>query len=360
MRIIKKLKGIFLQHISNKKNIPFDINNTKSVMVIKYDRIGDMVVTTPIFREIKLAKPHIHISVLSSKKNYDVIKLNPHIDNIYVKPHKQPIRNLSLLLHIRSQNFDACIDLENSTLYESIFLLKIIRPKKIISIHKDGRYNIPGHNLKLYDFLTDNNKDDHCGEAYLKTINFLNIAPKSSKFDMFYTNNQKEYAVQFLHNFSNTIKIGINLKGSWDGKIIHEEELRIICNKLYKNYKNIIIIILVEPAEIQNHHNIVNRIGLPFVIQSYTTESILDAAALIDHLDLVITPDTSIVHIAAAFDTPIVTIHENNKETYIEMGPRSTLSRTVFSKTRDGLYGYSPEKVAKYGAELIDIMVKYK
>ena len=43
-----------------------------------------MVVSTPIFRELKISYPNISISVLASKANKDVIKNNPYIDkNIY-------------------------------------------------------------------------------------------------------------------------------------------------------------------------------------------------------------------------------------------------------------------------------------
>ena len=94
--------------------------------------------------------------------------------------------------------------------------------------------------------------------------------------------------------------------------------------------------------------------NLPYVIQSYSTNTILDAAALINKLDVIITPDTSITHIASAVDTDIVTIHENNMDTHRLMGPTSKLSKTVFSRTYDGLYDYSAIDVAKNAILIIN------
>ncbi|MDC0597140.1 hypothetical protein OAP43_05215 [Candidatus Pseudothioglobus singularis] len=65
------------------------------------------------------------------------------------------------------------------------------------------------------------------------------------------------------------------------------------------------------------------------------TKSILDVAALIKHQDLVITPDTSIVHIASSFNIPIVTIHENNWDSHQLFSPTSEYCRTFFSEFSD-------------------------
>ena len=73
----QKIKAYLLKMITNKKNILFDIRQSKSVLILKYDRIGDMIVSTPIFRKLKTEYPDISISVLASKENRDVIKHNP-------------------------------------------------------------------------------------------------------------------------------------------------------------------------------------------------------------------------------------------------------------------------------------------
>ena len=86
---------------------------------------------------------------------------------------------------------------------------------------------------------------------------------------------------------------------------------------------------------------------------SYKTNTILDVAALIKCLDLVITPDTSIVHIASAFNTPIVTIHEDNQDSYQLFSPTSNLNKTVFSPKKDALEGYDVQKVIEYSNQFI-------
>ena len=107
----KKFKAFLLRFLTNKKKVNFDIKKSKSVLILKYDRIGDMVVTTPIFRELKEAFPDISISVLASESNKDVVKYNPYIDHIYTNYKNSIFGDLPSLLKLRKKSFDVCIEL---------------------------------------------------------------------------------------------------------------------------------------------------------------------------------------------------------------------------------------------------------
>ena len=152
--------------------------------------------------------------------------------------------------------------------------------------------------------------------------------------------------------------IGINLEGAVRGKKIKFSELFQICQGLYQNDKNIQIIILSSPNKFQILKEKVKKMSLDYVVISHKTESILDVAALIKKLDLIITPDTSIVHIASAFNKPIVTIHENNQDSYKLFSPTSKLHRTVFSKSKDDLNDFSVELLLSYCFKLINLNTK--
>jgi ADP-heptose:LPS heptosyltransferase len=72
-------------------------------------------------------------------------------------------------------------------------------------------------------------------------------------------------------------------------------------------------------------------------------------------MQLIITPDTSIAHVASALNKPLVTIHENNIDSYHLFAPTSELNKTVFSKTKNSLNGFSVNKLLKYSKELISL-----
>ena len=349
----KKIKAKLLKLLTKKHDIEFNLADAKKILVLKYDRIGDMIVATPIFRELKKKYPDISISVLASKGNRDVLKYNPYIDNIYTNYKNSLLGDFSSLLNLRKERFDVCIELEHSVIPHAILRLRIINPKKVISIHKDGRYGVKGSELQLYDFYTKKDKKGHFGKIWLDTLNFFKVKPVSNKYDIFLSNEERNKAKEFVSNIGSKIKIGINLEGSFKEKQIQPEELKQICKGIYDNYSDIKIVILTTPNKSGKTNKIISKMGFNFVIPSYATDTILDVAALIEQLDLIITPDTSIVHVASAFDKPIVSIHENNKDSYRLWKPISTLSKTVFAKSSYGLFDYNVDQIIKYSLDFI-------
>ena len=65
-------------------------------------------------------------------------------------------------------------------------------------------------------------------------------------------------------------------------------------------------------------------------------KSILDSASLIKYADYVITPDTSIIHIASAYNKPIIAVYPPNGGTYgvdhLVWGPTSEKQVVLFCK----------------------------
>ena len=210
-----------------------------------------------------------------------------------------------------------------------------------------------GSELQLYDHFTKKDKKSHFGKIWLDTLIFFGITPSSNKYDFFLSNIERERAKSFVSSMGNKIKIGINIEGSFPEKSIQKKELEQICRKLYSHCRDIVIVILASPNQMPKKKKMISELGLDYVIPSYTTETIIDAAALVEQLDLIITPDTSIVHIASAFDKPIVSIHENNKDSYRLWRPTSLLSKTVFAKSSYGLFDYNVEQIIKYSLGFI-------
>jgi len=349
----KKLKAYFLRLLTNTKTTKFDIKNSRNILFLRYDRIGDMVITTPVFRELKREYPEINISVLASKVNQTILDNNPYVDKVYINFKNNLLRDLPTLLKLRNKKYDVCVEFDHSVIPHSIARLRIIKPKKIISVIKEGRYGVKGEELKLYDRFTDKPKDAHFRDIWLNTLRPFGVVPKSNEYDLYIADKQEEFANTYLKQYYPKCLIGVNLEGAVKGKRIQFVELERICKGLYQANKNIQIIILTTPSNFQITTKKISKIALDYVVASYKTKSILDVAALIKHLDLVITPDTSIVHIASAFNIPIVTIHEDNRDSHQLFAPTSKYSRTVFSEFSDRLDGYNVNKIIENSINLI-------
>ena len=349
----KRIKAYVLRILTRKNTSHFDIRHARSVLFFRYDRIGDMVITTPVFRELKREYPKINISVLASKVNQTVLHNNPYVDKVYINYKNNLFRDLPTLLKLRNKKYDVCVEFDHSVIPHSIARLRIIKPKIIISVVKEGRYGVKGSELGLYDYFTEKSKDAHFQDIWLNTLSPFGVNPKSKQYDLFCTDQQKRKAVDFLLQFQKKIIIGINLEGAVKGKKITSDKLEEICHGIYHFNKDVQIILLSSPKIYKNIVRLSQKMNLPYVVPSYKTASVLDVAALIQNLQLIITPDTSIVHIASAFNIPIVSIHEQNNDSYRSFAPKSQYSKTVFSEFSDRLEGYNIDNIIRDSMDLL-------
>ena len=78
----------------------------KKILLLRYDRIGDMVLSTPVFRILKIKYPDARITVVCSRVNADVIRNDPYVADIFI--YKGPMH---FLKEIRKERYDLVIDL---------------------------------------------------------------------------------------------------------------------------------------------------------------------------------------------------------------------------------------------------------
>jgi len=87
MNIKQSLKALILRRATRKRVMRSSNKSPENILFLRYDRIGDMVLTTPVFREYKKVYPNSKIYVLASKTNSEIIRFNQYIDQIFIN-HK--------------------------------------------------------------------------------------------------------------------------------------------------------------------------------------------------------------------------------------------------------------------------------
>jgi ADP-heptose:LPS heptosyltransferase len=80
------------------------------VLVLRYDRIGDMVLSTGIIKAIALAQPTVAVDVLASVQNSIVLDGNPYVGRILTVDWRRPWTWIGLISRMRRIRYDAVID----------------------------------------------------------------------------------------------------------------------------------------------------------------------------------------------------------------------------------------------------------
>ena len=358
MKLVKLFKIGFLKLISRRKIRPLPLSKSPKFLLLMHQNIGDMIVFSPLIREIKVAYPNSNLQVLASNNNRVIAEENPYIDKVILYQNKWN-KLFPLLIDLKSINFDFVVELEAKVVTKVILMLRIINPNCILSVSKrEGRYGLDPAAVLPYDYYTDD-KLNHQRDTSLDILRLINVNVRNKSYDLFYSEKNKEKALKFINYFNpKDILVGLNITGSSNEKRLINSDIFKIIDGLHSLSKNIIIILIHMPQEKSFIETLITFENSKFVIPSYPTSSILDAAALVDSIDLLLTPDTSLVHIACAFEKPLLAIYRKDQAAFDAWHPKSKDSHVVFSKESNSLKSLDVDEIISKCFELISTSIK--
>ncbi len=309
-------------------------NDIKSILFLRYDgKIGDMVVNSLMFREIKKVYPNIKIGVVARGAAIDIIKDNSNIDKIY-EYYKDRKKIKDLALKIKEEKYDLLIDFSEMLRVNQMMLINLCGARFNIGLNRKE--------WKLFDLSIKSDKDfkwtEHITNRYLAYL--VKLGLKKENIDIsydIYLKDEKKYKA-FFNEIKESKKLILNPYGASKHKSFSVENLENIINYL-KNRD--IAIILVYFGDKYKELEFLEK-KYKYVYMPQKIESILDTAILIKESDYVISPDTSIVHIASALNKKMITVYPPKGGKYgvdhLVWAPKSEYSRVIFCKDKTGTY----------------------
>ena len=309
-------------------------NSIKSILFLRYDgKIGDMIVNSLMFREIKKVYPDIRIGVIARGAAIDIIKDNPNVDKIY-KYYKDRKKIKDLALKIKEEKYDLLIDFSEMLRVNQMMLINLCRAR--INIGLDRK------DWKLFDLSIEGDKDfkwtEHITKRYLAYL--IKLGLKKENIDIsydIYLEDEKKYEA-FFNEIKESKKLILNPYGASKHKSFNIETLENIIT--YLKDKDIAIILTYFGDKYKELEFLEKKYKYVYIPKKI--ESILDTAILIKKSDYVISPDTSIVHIASAFNKKMITVYPPKGGKYgvdhLVWAPKSEYSRVIFCKDKIGNY----------------------
>ena len=130
-----------------------------NILIVRTDRIGDVVLTTPVFKALRKAYPLARITVLVTPLTADLVRGNPYIDEVIcddrMGEHRGFLGAIRLTKMIRSRKFDAAFIYHTKRRY-NLMCFWVGVPLRIG--YKNGKFGI---------FLTHPVKDErHLGKKH--------------------------------------------------------------------------------------------------------------------------------------------------------------------------------------------------
>ena len=309
-------------------------NSIKSILFLRYDgKIGDMIVNSLMFREIKKVYPDIRIGVIARGAAIDIIKDNPNVDKIY-KYYKDRKKIKDLALKIKEEKYDLLIDFSEMLRVNQMMLINLCGAR--INIGLDRK------DWKLFDLSIESGKDfkwtEHITNRYLAYL--VRLGLKRENIDIsydIYLKEEKKYK-DFFNKIKESKKLILNPYGASKHKSFSVETLEKIIN--YLQDKNIAIILIYFRDKYKELEFLEKKYSNVYIPKNIV--SILDTTFLISISNYVISPDTSIVHIASALNKKILTVYPPKGGKYgvdhLVWAPKSEYNKVIFCKDKTGTY----------------------
>ena len=351
--LIKKLNRIFQDYMREKRlkigkyiwdrkdkvkilegNGFLEENDIKSILFLRYDgKIGDMVVNSLMFREIKKVYPNIKIGVVARGAAIDIIKDNSNVDKIY-EYYKDRKKIKDLALKIKEEKYDLLIDFSEMLRVNQMMLINLCGARFNIGLNRKE--------WKLFDLSIKSDKDfkwtEHITNRYLAYL--VKLGLKKENIDIsydIYLKDEKKYKA-FFNEIKESKKLILNPYGASKHKSFNIETLENIIT--YLKDKDIAIILVYFGDKYKELEFLEKKYKSVYIPKKI--ESILDTAILIKKSDYVISPDTSIVHIASALNKKMITVYPPKGGKYgvdhLVWAPKSEYSRVIFCKDKTGTY----------------------
>jgi ADP-heptose:LPS heptosyltransferase len=324
--------------------------------VFRFDRIGDMIITTPFLSDLRRGYPFAEIEVLCSRVNCSVLKYNPNVNGCITFPGG--LSGLMILLKLRN-TYDLVVDLNHSIVWRDLIKIRILNPVWAASVHKPGKYGVAGSRLSIYACMAEPPNPTHSQLSfrYSELAGALQItASVPGAYEIFLPAGARAEVLSRNQLNAESRYWVVNQHGGRRQMSLRPNDIRKVLRHLLERDGEALVVWATTP---QTYPAVLEASRLWFkdhgrVIVYRPTNEFLDMAPLLAGALGVVSPDTSIVHLAAAYDIPSVVVYANNLELYAMWRPLSEAwHRPVFSASTDSLAGYRTEELIRAVDDMI-------
>lgn len=290
----------------------------KKILFLRHDgKIGDYIVSSFVFREIKKQSPQTKIGVVCSHKNHYLFKDNPYIDERYLVKTKSILDYLRCGKVLAQEQYDVVIDPTVTLRNRDLLFLKAISAKHYLGYQKE--------HYQLFD-LNVKERKQHFSEIYRDGLELLGFKQIDTRYDVPLNSQSRQSVANYLAENKINNYIALNLFGAGSARRFSDEKIDELLTYLTK-YSNRTIILLTFPEVTEKLMQLAKRYKNVFVYEK--TKTVFDSIEIIRFSDLLISPDTSTVHIAAGLHKKIIAFYSGDEQNFTHWHPNNQMETHI-------------------------------
>lgn len=296
---------------------PGEMSSVRKVLFLRNDnKIGDMIVSTFAFRELKKQLPSVQISVLAGPNSAQILQGNPYVDRVFI--YKKGLRQLFRLGRLlKQEHFDLYIDLDKQPSAQTLYLLSRIQPRFAFGFNRQQ--------YRLYNITMSFAFGVHITQWYANVFKALGLQAPAGGYDLFLPEDSIRRAEEFLGRLPRRPNIIVNMFGA--------SRYRCLCDGQIKAFAGLMpncnVVVVGEARRVETFKNSFHHQNISNLFWQPKNSNLFDVFALISAGDVFLSPDTGLVHAASALGKKQVCIYKSsdlaNQQVWAPLGPAAII-----------------------------------
>lgn len=286
----------------------FALHDRPRILFLRQDRIGDVLVSIPVIKAIHAALPLAEIDIVLGSNNMAVQHACTPFVRKVLQYRKSIWSVLRLIRTIRKRNYDVVIDLMDNASATSSLLISWSGSRYALGIDKENR-SVYTHVVPLRS-----RADVHIVERLSMLLLPFGIDPQSASLDLTYDVSAAERSAAMAviappSEHQGHLYVGVNISGSDESRMYDATKLTDVLREIHAEFEDVRLFIFSSPQ----HAAMRDQISMAIKADSVpSAASFHDFACRLSCMDAILTVDTSVVHLAAAWKTPSVVLFVHN------------------------------------------------
>lgn len=274
-----------------------DSLNYHKILVIQTAFLGDVIMSTPLVRALREVFVSAEIDVLAIPETSIVFRECPYVNNVIQFDKKKFLRKIGsfirLVFKLRSKKYDLALSIQGSLTSSLLMLLGGIPTR--VGFARQKWVTIP----------VTHEKGLHIRERYISLVKPFSDKNFDLQTEIFWSKNERQKSRQIIQSYREPDRflVGIAPGSVWNTKRWLKEYFAILLSQLELENVQVVLIGGGEDRELcgaiieKSKAKALNLAG---------RLSILESAAVIEQLDLMVTNDSAPLHIANAVKTDVI------------------------------------------------------
>ena len=290
-----------------------------SVVILARECYGDAIMLTPLVAALRNKYPGVKIYIIAfTRIIFDFFSADANVTAVYHA--KRDLKRY--LFRFWPKKYDALFNSKDHRSTHFLLQSRLIRARFKVGFRNNG-------NEKLFDHLLDLPAGTHESQRNLALIKAIDgVMPPTVRPYIPEMPVSKEIT-GLLEALPQESYIGINISvGTPGGHRTFEQ-----WSELIRSFPEQQFVIFSAPGDLGEKQ----RLEEPHanVHPSPSTRNLYEVWQIVRRLRLLVTPDTSLVHIAACSDTPLIALYRHNPADSRMFAPLSTMQEVIVSPTPD-------------------------